>query len=465
MFRRVAVALIVVVLVSTPLLARRRAVRHPSLPPAPSSPYLTEALGAAAWLTSLERQTGPASIGWPRVTGGGAPWAGLEGGAAGISAMFLRLYQSTRDPQWLAKAEGGARFVAEEYRAGRFGGHDWLSGAAGGGDFLLEMYVATGKTEYLDAARSAATWLSDTAIVDGDGIYWKHHPSLTNVYTGLAHGAAGAGLFFLKLHESTGDAHHLEQAERAYRWTARYQLPLPGATLTWKRLTTDTIGYNGWCGGSMGMTTFLERLHGATGKQEYLDAWRATVDGLAALAVQPRPDEVAWGQVPSSGTQGLPIIHCHGTVGIAVTIGEAAAATGEEKYAALVPPAGRWLDRVAVPTAQGSLWPHGAGSSYRNTGLLAGTASVGHASVRLYALTGDASHLARAVAAGEYLLSIADHPVPGQTRWLTHTDSSGPAQYETGWYGGTAGIALFLTELHDALQGRPVAAPFSSLNP
>jgi hypothetical protein len=70
----------------------------------------------------------------------------------------------------------------------------------------------------------------------------------------------------------------------------------------------------------------------------------------------------------------------------------------------------------------------------------------------------------RAITAAEYLLAIADHPQSGLTRWLNRADTSVTPRYDTGWYSG-AGMALFLIELHETLQGVEMKPRLMPANP
>ena len=463
--KRALFAIALLALAATTEAGKRRAVAPPPVPVVDQR-YLNAAKQTAAWLTSLERVTAD-GLAWPSADGiEGGYGHSMDGGAAGIGTFFLRLYEVTREPQWLAKAEGAAQLIAADYRANRIYGHDWLQGSAGSAHFLLVMFEATRKPEYLDAAKIIGEYQLANAIVDGDGIYWKHHPTLENVYTGVAHGAGGLGLFLVDLHAATGDARYLDAAERAYRWISKHSLPLGSNAVTWKRLTTDSAGYNGWCGGSVGLVRFFDALHHATGKVEYLEAWRRTVEGLYAgrfVFRGPTPLN-AWGWAPGDA-RGFGTIYCHGTSGSIAVLADAAARTGDVRYAESVSAGGRWLDSVAVQGPAGATWEHSAGGSLREHGLFTGTAAVGHASLRVYAATKDETHLARAITAAEYLLAIAEHPQPGLTRWLNRSDTSVTPRYDTGWYSGGAGMALFLIELHEALQGVPMKARLMPANP
>lgn len=465
-----ALLLIAVVLSSFPARAKRRAVT----PRAPLSPYLAEAIAAAEWITSMERPAaGGRGLAWLQKEGSPAMTVGINSGAAGIGAYFLRLYRSTGDARWLDKAERGAQFIVSELRAGRFYTHEWLDGGAGATHFLLELHAVKPNGEYLEAAHRYGTFVLGNAIADGDGIYWKHSPQHEKTYTGVAHGAAGTAIVLVRLYLASGDSRYLDAAERTYRWLLRYTLPVAGGAgpaITWKRLVTDEAGYHGWCGGSMGILALLDELHKATGKAEYLDAWRATIEGLYVLSTRTEPDQAFWTytSVPYAPRTSRPIVYCHGTSSNATVLAEAAKRTGDARYAEAAAAAGRWLDAMAITAPEGARWAHLAGSRYLESGLLTGTASVGHASLELYAATGDPAHLQRAIRAGQFLLATANHPREGQARWLNRTENDGsddPVEYRTGWYSGAAGIGIFLVELHDALRGVPMDLRFTPMNP
>jgi uncharacterized protein YyaL (SSP411 family) len=172
----------------------------------------------------------------------------------------------------------------------------------------------------------------------------------------------------------------------------------------------------------------------------------------------------AWGYAPGD-LGGFGTIYCHGTSGVMTVLADAAARSGDTRYAESVVAGGRWLDSVAVKASVGATWEHVAGGTLREHGLMTGTAAVGHASLKVYAATKDETHLARAITAADYLLAIAEHPQPGMTRWLHRADNSVTPRYDTGWYSGGAGMALFLIELHEALQGVPMKERLLPANP
>jgi lantibiotic modifying enzyme len=230
------------------------------LPRTTTTIYLDTALEISNYLTSLE-QPQASGIAWP-ASDQPATYisTGVADGAAGIGFFYLRLYRVTRDPAFLDKARKAADFVDHQYHnGGIFGNYDWLSGVAGGGEFFLALYSETADPTFLDRATFAGNWLVSNALSGANGYHWEF-PGVTNIYTSLAHGAGGVALFLAHLYRQTGDPTHLQYAEGAVRWLRQYTVPLGNSAIGWKRLTTDTVTYNGWCGGSAGVYFILKEL-------------------------------------------------------------------------------------------------------------------------------------------------------------------------------------------------------------
>jgi len=471
-----------------------------------TTPYLDTAIQVSNYLTSLERPQ-RSGIAWPASDQPGAYVStGVDMGAAGIGFFYLRLYQVTRDPAFLDKARQAADFVDYQYRnGGIYGDYDWLSGVAGGGEFFLAMYSATGDPTFLDRATFAGDWLAGNALSDANGYHWVF-PGLTNVYTSLAHGAGGVALFLAHLYEQTDNPTYLQYAEGAVRWVRQYTVPLGNSAIGWKRLTTDTVTYNGWCGGSAGMYFILKELWQVTGNDDYRDLMLDTARGLLAAADWSCPGggaysastgcpggelpQAAWGYgVPSYNY--YPEIVCHGVASMMFVLFDAFANTGDTTFRDTARAGIRWLEAVAEAQPQGLRWEHIQGTGLLEPGLLTGTASIGYAFLRFSSmdpvdagtLAGSpamarltrSSYLSEAQAAAQYLLNVADHPQTGQARWLTYTlpkpawasDPVGfPVEYDTGWYTGAAGIGIFLLDLHDATRGiGSVSDELTPLNP
>ena len=237
--------------------------------------YLSAAKKTANWLSSLEyEESNCDGLSWPysdvelddRTQG-------LCNGAAGIGLFFMKLFKTTGDSIYLQKSIKAGNYIYNESKYVYMPGPDWFSGAAGGGDYFIKLYEITNENAHLEKAEFFAEWLIENKYVFGGGYYWKHSPDFPKTYTGIAHGAAGIGMFFLNLYEYTNNYVHLEHAEKAFDWMKYYSVNIDPNSIGWKRLTDDKIENNLWCGGSTGIIFFLEKLYKVTGKQIYKD-WR-----------------------------------------------------------------------------------------------------------------------------------------------------------------------------------------------
>jgi hypothetical protein len=243
-----------------------------------------------------------------------------------------------------------------------------------------------------------------------------------------------------------------------------------GRGMTLRRVTTDEIGYHGWCGGAVGAVIFLNELSRATGDVAVASSRDAFLEGLLDTAVRGGPPGqpfAAWRYGPSSGNGGgMPVIYCHGGSSTAALFAREFVRSGDPRYRETARAASRWLDLVAIAENPGRSWNHISGSPFHELGFLTGTASVGHASLELYRALRDPADLERARAAAAWLLSMGERNAPGQMKWITRTDTvGGTPRHDTGWYMGAAGIGLFLLELHEAERGDVLPRPFSIANP
>lgn len=131
-------------------------------------------------------------------------------GPAGTARLFYELWKVNKLARWLTWVDRSANWLIASgipnppKPINGYWNESICCGTAGVADFLLDLYRTTGKKEYLQAAEKMAAHLVQAASSSGQGYRWiqaEHRtaPDKKDAQTGYAQGAAGFGLFFLKL--------------------------------------------------------------------------------------------------------------------------------------------------------------------------------------------------------------------------------------------------------------------------
>jgi uncharacterized protein YyaL (SSP411 family) len=130
-------------------------------------------------------------------------------GPVGTARLFYRLYQITAEEEWLSWMKKGARAILqsgipEEETPGFWNNLGVCCGSAGVADFFLSLHEIDPQPEYLQFARRLTHDLILRGTRDTAGLKWIHaehrsRPELLQAQTGLMQGAAGIGLWLLRL--------------------------------------------------------------------------------------------------------------------------------------------------------------------------------------------------------------------------------------------------------------------------
>jgi lantibiotic modifying enzyme len=420
--------------------------------------YLSASEKIASWLSAQEHYIDINQSAWPVSNINKNYPTGMDEGTNGIGTFYLELYKATKNNSYLAKAIKAANYTYEYSKKYGTNGPDWIGGAAGSGDFLVSLYMETKDTSLLNKAKYFGDYLISTAYTESGGYYWKHGPTFPKIYTGFAHGAAGIGYFFLNLYKATLDYSYLDAAEKALTWLKQYYIRFDDYSIGWKRLTYDDFVYHQWCGGSVGIMIFLDKLYEITKSAEYLDLLKETANGFLLNAVAKSSKSCAWQYTNTGGS--FPVIYCHGTSSLAASLFLVYKRTNEQKYLDAGIKGMNWIDEVKIKYNPSRFyWDHIDGMQQYDTGLLTGTAGVGKAFLECYQIYNAERYKELAVSAADYLLSVAETPNQGQLRWINYTSPENinydAKQYYTGWYSGAAGIGIFFIDLYNALPKEP----------
>jgi len=130
-------------------------------------------------------------------------------GPVGTTRLFYRLFQITQDKEWMDWIEMGAKAILEsgipdQETEGFWNNVGVCCGSAGVADFFLSLYDLTQKKDYIDFARHLTRDLLSKSTHTDSGMKWiqaehRARPEFLQAQTGLMQGAAGIGLWLLRL--------------------------------------------------------------------------------------------------------------------------------------------------------------------------------------------------------------------------------------------------------------------------
>ncbi|MCP5047223.1 MAG: hypothetical protein GY940_08625, partial [bacterium] len=172
--------------------------------------FLDAALAGAKYLLSIAKTDGGSCLVFHNEPGGkDRYYLSWCHGPPGTARLFYRLYQITRDKTWMDWVRKSARGILDSGIPGRqtpgfWNNAGWCCGSAGVADFFLQLYRVTHQQTYLDFSRQMTEDLLKKSTAAGKGLKWIHaehrvKPGLLKAQTGLMQGAAGIGLWLLRL--------------------------------------------------------------------------------------------------------------------------------------------------------------------------------------------------------------------------------------------------------------------------
>lgn len=292
---------------------------------------------------------------------------------------------------------------------------------------------AQGQRQYRDAALEAAKWIRSTAVKTDAGLTWPSDPTdpKTSANSTLYSGTPGIVLFFLELHQTTGDQTSLADA-RAGADELIAQLPrVQGGGL-----------YTGIAG--IGFT--LGEMYRATGDVKYREGARQVVRLLAERA-QTSGAGIQWGPVTD-------IIG--GTAGTGLFLLYAADVLKEESAAGLAAKAADRLLEAGTPEHGGLKWAMAPNNPRLMPNFSHGTAGIAYFLGSAYQTTKDRRHLDGALAGAKYLQAIAK--TDGDVCLIPHHQPDGLDLFYLGWCHGPVGTARLWQKLAQVTGDRQWAA-------
>ena len=226
------------------------------------------------------------------------------GGLSGTALFLLYAYKELDIPRALDMASKAGNTLLSRATKEPDGGLSWRRGQgskyilpnfshgpAGMAYFLLELYEATGDERFLKGAQGAIRYLDSIAKTDF-GTYLLPYgfpdPGWSRAYDiGWAHGPAGVGRLFVKMHQLTNEAQWLEKAEACYRGIlSASPFEAPPTEFGSEPFTIDQRF------GIAGVTSFVQDLYRYTGKETYLAFSKASVAHIMSKAKV--EDGISW---------------------------------------------------------------------------------------------------------------------------------------------------------------------------
>ncbi len=291
--------------------------------------------------------------------------------------------------------------------------------------FLLPIFLLGGSTQaaqppdgsYREAALRAARWIQSQEIRLPRGKAWAVHAEDKQPVPNLYSGAAGVVLFFLELHDATGDRSFLDEAKAG----ALYLLSSVEAGEN-----TLPVGlYTGLAG--IGFT--LQETYRATGETRFRQGALRCVRALHRRAKRVGRG-IEWNGVTD-------IIG--GSAGVGLFLLYAARELEHPPSLQLAIQAGERLIEVAKPVETGLKWAMSDNFERLMPNFSHGTAGNAYFLAALHAATGRPGFLQAALKGTRYLLSVADKS--NDACLIFHHEPGGEDLYYLGWCHGPVGTA------------------------
>ena len=147
-------------------------------------------------------------------------------------------------------------------------------GTAGVAFVLARLYEVTRQPEFLEAAKAGARHIQAIATVTGDSalVYYRE-PDLEHLYyLGYCHGPAGTARLFYQLYKVTGESTYLQWTEKLAQGIVRSGVP--------EKLTPGYWNVACQCCGAAAVTELFLSLWATTGRTRYRDFARRVADQL-----------------------------------------------------------------------------------------------------------------------------------------------------------------------------------------
>jgi len=403
----------------------------------------------------------------------------IYGGSAGVGFFYLRLYQVTKNPEYLENAEAAAKEIIETDEGKEFYKRTfslgvtedklvhvknmpgWIAGfnngPTGQAYFVLKLYEITKKESYLKFAEKAADDVLSFAKTEGDGIYWSEQ---------LDYCGDGSYIpFFAELYRITKDEKYVKASGAFGNYLLTKGKPAPKGGTYWNVVDLTIIDFPKdvfWVNlahGTSGVGYIFAIIYQLTKEEKFLAAAKEAAKYIEGLAVGdedavliPYLDSLERG--PS--TEFYYLSQCHGPAGTSLLFHLLYDITGEKEYLDWTLKLSRGIIRAGAPeNFSRGYWP--------SQSLCCGTPGMLEHFVSVYRLTGEKEFLEYAKRTAKTIVGqsfVADAPgdiyrMSKVRKWSGAWWRTIPTDVHsyTGLYIGTAGNAWTLLSLAAAIKG------------
>ena len=397
----------------------------------------------------------------------------LYGGSAGVGLFYLRLYQATKNEEYLEEAKSaakeiiatdegtafyertlnskasGSKLVHVKNMPGWAAGY--YNGPTGGGYFIIKLYELTKKEEYKNYAVKVADDLLSAAKKSDEGIYWSEQNDLC--------GDAGFVTYLADIYKLTGDKKYLEAAVSFGNFLLSKGKSAPNGGKYWNVVDLTIIDFPKdvfWVNnahGTSGVGWIFAILYKISKDEKFLEAAKEAAKYIEGIAVGdenavlvPYLDSLERG--PS--TEFYYLSTCHGPAGTSLLFHLLYKITGEKEYLDWVLRLSRGIIKAGAP----EIFSRGY---WQSQALCCGTPGLLEHFVSVYKLTKNPEFLEYAKRAaktvvGQSFVPDADGDIYHQKkirRWSGAWWRTIPTDVHsyTGLYIGSAGNAWALLSL------------------
>jgi hypothetical protein len=429
--------------------------------------YLEASESAALWIRSTAQETEHGLVWLPepdhpeRSATVTAPPT-LYSGSAGIVLFLLELARATGNSAYLDEARRGADHLAATWQDVLSAptlvplenvNLDFAMGLAGTAFALYHAGQATEVAAHREAALAITRHIAGAARPAGAGATWVGSATI-----GLGDGSIV--LYLLWAASAFDDDSLREVAARAGRHILEIAEPDPRGGLRWASPSLEGFGMPPGASmpnfelGTAGVAYVLARLHAEIGDPAFLEAARAGLEHIKALATVRDDAALLYYRAPDL-TDLYYLGYCHGPVGTARPFYELYRITGEADYLA-------WAERFARGIIASGVPEHQTPGLWNVVCQCCGTAGIADFFTSLWAATGRPEHLAYARRVADHLIGHASDLDGKGSRWYQAWTRTQPwaVTAETGYMIGAAGVGSALLHLHLADQGRYEAILF-----